>query len=98
RLDDAELAIDASHDELVSALRGSAAPGAKWRERAEWRRHAPLSKVPPFLGPPPMPPPPPDGLPPHAFIAMRALGAALDEIFAPGRESQGTTITGKPVS
>ena len=99
QLDDAELAIDATHAELVAALRGTTpAPGATWRERAHWRRHAPLSEVPPFLGAPPTPPPPPDGLPPHASAALRAFGTALDELFAPGKQSEGATITGKPVS
>ena len=98
RLDDAELAIDATHAELLAALRGTSVPSATWRERADWRRHAPLSEVPPFLGAPPTPPPPPDGLPPHALAAMRAFGAVLDELFMPGKASQGPTITGKPVS
>jgi pyruvate,water dikinase len=97
RLDDEGLAIDATHAELIDALRGNSTPVAKWRERADWRRHAPFS-APPFLGPAPAPPPPPDGLPPHAMIAMRALGAALDELFAPAKPSEGATITGKPVS
>lgn len=99
RLEDAELAIDATHAELVAALRGTGpAPSAMWRERADWRRDARLSDVPPFLGPAPTPPPPPSGLPPHAMAAMRAFGTALDELFAPGKPSEGATITGKPVS
>ncbi len=99
RLDDAELVLDATHAELVAALRGAGgAPVAAWRERAERRRGADLSRVPPFLGPPPTPPPPLDGLPPHALGAMRAIGTALDELFAPATPSEGATITGKPVS
>jgi len=99
QIDDAELAIDASQAELIDALRGSKpAPAAVWRERADYRRHAPLSEVPPFLGPPPTPPPPPTGLPPHAAVAMRAFGTALDEVFGSAKESQGSTIVGKPVS
>ena len=99
RLDDANLAIDATHAELIAALRGStSAPAAAWRERAHWRLNAPLSEVPPFLGPPPTGPPPLDGLPPHALLAMRAFGTVLGELFGAGKESQGRTITGKPVS
>ena len=56
-LDDAALSIDATHAELLAALR---APGttssATWRERADWRHNAPMSEVPPFLGPAPTPP------------------------------------------
>jgi rifampicin phosphotransferase len=99
RLDDANLAIDATHAELIAALRGTTpAPAATWRERADWRRNAPLSEVPPFLGPPPTAPPPLDGLPLHARLAMRAFGTVLGELFGAGKESQGRTITGKPVS
>ena len=99
RLEDGELVIDATHAELVAALRGSGAvPAAVWQERAAWRRDASLDAVPPFLGEPPSAPPPLDGLPPHAQIAMRAIGTALNELFVPGQPSQGTTITGKPVS
>jgi pyruvate,water dikinase len=99
QLDNAELAIDATHAELVAALRGTTrAPASTWGERADWRRHAPLSEVPPFLGPAPTPPPPPQGLPPHALAAMRAFGTVLGELFGPAKESQGSTIIGKPVS
>jgi pyruvate,water dikinase len=98
-IDDAELAIDGTHAELLAALRGNGpVPVATWREREDWRRNAPQSEVPPYLGPPPSPPPPGDGMPPHAFAAMRAIGAVLDELFLPGGESKGATITGKPVS
>jgi len=98
-IDDAALAIDATHEELVAALRGSAAGlGATLRERSDWRRNAPLSEVPPFLGDAPHAPPPPDGLPPHALAAMRAFGTALHELFAPATPSDGAVITGKPVS
>jgi pyruvate,water dikinase len=99
QLDDAELAIDGTHDELVAALRGGTAPVATWRERQEWRRGAPLSAVPPFFGTPPgPPPPPPPGLPVHVLAAMRAFGTALDEVFGGAQPSEGTTIVGKPVS
>src|SRR6185503_14784911 len=99
RIDDAELAIEASHAELVTALRGTASlSSATLRDRAAWRRDAPLSQVPPFFGPPPGPPPPPDGLPPHALAAMRAFGTVLEELFGPAPESKGATMIGKPVS
>lgn len=99
RIDDAGLAIEATHAELIAALRGAASvSSATLRERADWRHNAPLTQVPPFLGPPPTSPPPADGLPPHAAAALRAFGTALDELFGPAPESKGSTITGKPVS
>jgi pyruvate,water dikinase len=99
RIDDAELAIDATHDELLAMLAGRpAVSSAALRERADWRRNAPLADVPPFLGDAPQPPPPLDGLPPHGMVAMRAFGSALGEIFVPSSGSEGTVITGKPVS
>ncbi len=98
RIDDANLAIDATQAELIAALRGGAVPVAEWRERQDWRLNAPLSEVPPFLGPPPVGPPPLDGLPRHALLAMRSFGTVLGELFGAGKESEGRTITGKPVS
>jgi pyruvate,water dikinase len=98
RLDDASLAIDATHDELLALLRGGApVSSAALRERADWRRNAP-AEAPPFLGDAPHPPPPLDGLPPYGMAAMRAFGAALGEVFGPGGGGEGTTIVGKPVS
>jgi len=97
QIDDAALAIEATHDELLAALRGTTrAPVEAWRERAEWRRTAP--EAPLFLGPPPSPPPPPDGLPPHALAAMRAFVTVLGELFGSAPESQGKTILGRAVS
>lgn len=99
QIDDAELAIDATHDELIAALRGTTpAPAATWRERAGWRRHAPLDQVPQLLGPPPTPPPPPTGLPPHVAAALRAFGTAINELFGSPQETPGETIAGRPVS
>src|SRR6185503_11120825 len=44
QIDDAELALEGTQDELIAALRGDTrAPGDEWRERADWRRNAPLS-------------------------------------------------------
>ena len=96
-LDDAELAVDATHAELTSALRGNrSVTNEELRDRAEWRLHAPPAPL--ILGPPPSPPPPPDGLPPHARMAMRALGTALDELFSDGKGPEGAVLNGKPVS
>ena len=98
KIDDAELAVDATQAELIAAVRGNTEATSAWRERADWRRQAGSIEPPPFLGDPPMPPPALDGLPPHAIAAMRAIGAAMEELFVPGKPSEGATITGKPVS
>jgi phosphohistidine swiveling domain-containing protein len=99
RIDEPENAIDATPAEHVSLLRGTGGPPREdLRARTDWRRTAPLNEVPPLLGPPPGPPPPMDGLPAHVAELMRALGAALGEVFTPAPEAPGTTLVGKPVS
>ena len=99
RIDDAEMAVDATHEEMVSMLRGLDYPtNADLRERGDWRRNASLKDAPPLLGDPPPPPPPLDKLPPYAAMAMRAMGAALGEVFGEAEGSPETAITGKPVS
>ncbi len=99
RIETSENAIDATFAEQVAMLRGSGGPAKEeLQERTLWRRTAPLTEAPPFLGVPPAPPPPLDGLPPHVAEAMRALGAAMGELFMPAPEAPGTTIAGKPVS
>jgi phosphohistidine swiveling domain-containing protein len=99
RIEDAEMAVDASHDETLSMLRGVGGPGVEeLRERGEWRRNALLSEVPPLLGDPPAPPPPLDQLPPHARLAMRAMGVALAEVFTPADDPGDASLAGKPVS
>ncbi len=99
KLDDAELAVEAGHDELYGLLRGASEPSCvTLRKRREFRLNAPLSEVPPFLGPAPTPPPPMDGLPPHVLMAMRALGTAIGEVFGAAPLLEGTIICGKPVS
>lgn len=98
KLDDATLAIEATQAELIAALRGNVDAVSAWRDRAELRRQLANFNPPPFIGEAPMPPPPLDGLPPHAFAAMCAIGTAMEELFVPGKPSEGKTITGKPVS
>ena len=99
RIDDPEMAIDATHEEMVSMLRGGDHPtNAELRERGDWRRNASLKDVPPLLGDPPPPPPPLDKLPPYAAMAMRAFGTALGEVFGEAEDSPETAITGRPVS
>jgi rifampicin phosphotransferase len=94
-----ENALDATHDELVALLSGEGGPANdELHQRTQWRRTASLSEVPPFLGPPQTSPPPMDGLPPHAAQAMRAMGTAMHELFAPAKETSGASIIGKPVS
>ena len=54
-------------------------------ERANDRAARRASDAPPFLGDPPQPPPPLDGLPPDVRELMRALGTAVDALFAPSQ-------------
>ena len=99
RIEDAEMAVDASHDEMLSMLRAEGGPGVEeLRERGEWRRNALLSEVPPLLGDPPPPPPPLDQLPPPVALAMRAMGVALSEVFTPADDPGDASLVGKPVS
>src|SRR5262249_50885883 len=91
RIDDPEHLIDAGADEMVSLLSGSGGPSAgELAARCEYRASHTAKDAPGVLGPPPSPPPP-SGLPPGAARVMRAVGAALGELFgsspAPQEES-----------
>ena len=100
RIREAQYALDATHDELATMLRGDDGPSSdELGRRTDWRLTASLDEVPPVLGPPPMPPPPLDGLPPHVAQMMGAVGAALGEVFAKGGQaSEDAAITGRAVS
>ena len=99
RIREAQSALDTTHDELATILRGQGGPSKdELAERTDWRLNAPLDEVPPFLGPPPTPPPPLDGLPPHVAQMMGAIGTAVGEVFARGPEPAEETIAGRAVS
>lgn len=72
-LDDAGLAVDASHAELVGLLRGEGTVSLdELKSRRDWRLSARIEDAPDFLGPPPPTDPPPL----HLFPAGLALSTA----------------------
>jgi pyruvate,water dikinase len=76
RIADAVHLFEASHEEMLELLSGSAGgPSAEeLAERHAWRTTATSDIAPKRIGPPPASPPPPSWLPP----AVRRMGAALD--------------------
>jgi len=100
RIDSAELAVEATEQELLSLLSGSGGPSnEELRSRAEWRRTVDPNKVPLNLGFPPSPPPPAAWLPAHAARFARAIEIFLFGLFqASAKESAGDLVQGIPVS
>lgn len=89
RIDDPEHFIDAGFDEMVSMLSGSGGPSAaELAARFEYRTSHSAKDAPEVLGPPPSPPPDLSGLPPGAARVMRAIGAALGELFGSSQAPQ----------
>ena len=101
-IDDPELAVDASYEELVAMLGGGTEPGlAELERRAAWRTTTTVNDagVPPWLGAPPSGPPPADWLPAHGRRAQRAVEAFLGGLFqVPDVVRTATSVTGLPVS
>lgn len=96
---DPALAINASHDEIVSLLTGGKSPGVEeLRRRQEWRDTRTVADAPPFLGAEPKGPPPADWLPKKAQASARAIDTAIREIFnvatqkAPPRSVVGLSV------
>jgi pyruvate,water dikinase len=89
RIDDPEHFIDAGFDEMVSMLAGSGGPSAEeLAARSEYRTSHTAKEAPEVLGTPPSPPPDSSGLPPGAARVMRAMGAALGELFGSSQAPQ----------
>jgi len=88
--------VEAGYDEMRSVIRGVDGPSAdELAGRARYRATYRASEAPPFLGPAPEPPPPLDGLPPAAARAMRAIGSAIDALFASSdAESEAAVVRG----
>jgi pyruvate,water dikinase len=83
RIHDAEHFVDAGFDEMRALLAGTNGPAAdELAQRFEWRTSHNAKEAPPTLGPPPPPPPDPSGLPPAAARVMRAMGIAMESMFA----------------
>ena len=88
--------VEAGYEEMRSIIRGVDGPSAdELAGRARYRATYRASEAPPFLGPVPEPPPPLDGLPPAAARAMRAIGSAIDALFASSdAESEAAVVRG----
>lgn len=99
RLTSAELAIDASLEEMLELVRGRGPSNDELQKRADWRRTADGSNVPQRLGFPPSPPPPAEWLPPEAARLARGIDLFLFGLFQPS-QTDGTkeVIRGIPVS
>ncbi len=99
RLESADMAVDLTHDEMVSMLAGEQGPAAHdVSERGRWRRSATLDDVPETFGPPEPPPPSPEQLPEHARLAMRAFGTVIAEISTPEQANPESFVLGRGVS
>ncbi len=100
RLHEPAHVIECDPTEIRALLSGAANPDAdELAERADERASLRASDGPPFLGDPPHPPPPLDGLPPAAARLMRALGTAVDALFAPSHAvSDAGTVRGTGAS
>ena len=101
RLYKANALVHASHDEMLSMLRGESGPSeSELKQREDWASSTTCDDVPPFLGPPPEDPPPLEALPPDARPVQAAIGAAFGNVFdAPaGEEEDEKIVSGFPVS
>ena len=101
RLYKANALVHASHDEMLSMLRGESGPcESELKQREDWVFNTTCDDVPPFLGPPPEAPPPLEAFPPDARPAQAAIGAAFGNVFdAPASEEEDEKIvSGFPAS
>jgi pyruvate,water dikinase len=81
-LTDAELAVEASAEELATLLRGGNAPTAEdLRDRADYRRKYSIDDIPQHLGDPPAPPPPIEMLPPPMARVTLAFMTVIGHLF-----------------
>lgn len=87
-LSNAELSLDASHEELIGLLKGeSLATDEVLSERREWRLTKNIDEVPDFLGDPPSDPPPVESLPLKIQPTLRAFGMVMGNVFDEPREA-----------
>jgi pyruvate,water dikinase len=102
QIDDPELAVDASFDEIASLLLASAGPtDDELKRRAHWRssRSVNDADVPQWLGAPPGAPPPVEWLPERARRGQRAMNSFLGTLFGePELKRTALSVKGSPVS
>jgi pyruvate,water dikinase len=80
-LPEAELAVSATHDELVGLLSGAREPSVEeLGRRKQWCETRTIADAPPFLGGTPSDPPPADWLPAGARANARVVDAIIREI------------------
>jgi pyruvate,water dikinase len=98
-LPDPALAINASHDELVSPLEGGTEPSVEeLRRRQTWRDTKTVSDAPPFLGAEPKGPPPAEWLPKKAQANARAVDAVIGAMFnVSAQKAPPRSVAGLPV-
>jgi phosphohistidine swiveling domain-containing protein len=98
-LPDAALAINASHEEIVSLLGGGKKPSIEdLRQRQIWRETKTVADAPPFLGQEPKGPPPVEWLPKKARANARAVDTVIREIFnVPSQKAPPRSVAGLPV-
>lgn len=90
RLEQAELALDASLDELRDLIAGAGPTTDELAARRDDRLRRTAEGAPRYLGPPPPPPPPVDQLPPSLGRMMGAVGFMIDGILGQLDQSTGT--------
>jgi phosphohistidine swiveling domain-containing protein len=98
-LPDARLAINASHDELISLLNGGKQPDVEeLRRRQTWRDTKTVADAPAFLGPEPKGPPPAEWLPRKAQANARVVDTVIREIFnVSAQKAPPKAVAGLPV-
>ena len=101
-IDDPELAVEATVDELDGLIRGGATqPDAdELRSRRAYRFGHTVADAPPALGDPPPPPPPLDMLPPGERRLMTALMTFMGNAFAqpPAESGDDGVLRGIPAN
>jgi phosphohistidine swiveling domain-containing protein len=106
KVDDSELAVDASYEELRELLVGSKGgqdgPSlAELKRRAKWRltRTVNDADIPQWLGAKPSGPPPVEWLPEHGRRTQRAIAAFMSSLFdEPELQRTAVSVKGLPVS
>ena len=98
-LSNAELLLDASHEEILGLMRGeSPISDTELQERQNWRLTKSIDEVPEILGDPPGEPPPLDWLPEKLHRTMGAFAAVMGNVFDSPDEGSVEKIEGLPVS
>jgi len=98
-LPDAGLAINASHEEIISLLTGGKQPDVEeLRQRQAWRDTKTVADAPALLGPEPKGPPPVEWLPKKAQANARVVNTVIHEIFnVSTQKAPPRSVAGLPV-